>query len=206
MDALIGAAAGLLATPLVWLGIGHTSKRPWSHRRTWLIAVVVACTAAGGWAGAWASTPQVPAAWWLLLVTGVALGVVDAREHRLPDRLVAAAGLGVLIALAVAAAGGRGWSNWWMAAAAAAGAFVVMYALAMATGIGYGDVKLAAVIAGCAGFGSPTAAATTLIVGFVMAGLAGLIQLARGVSLQQSIALGPWLLIGSAASLPAFLP
>jgi len=34
-------------------------------------------------------------AWWLLLVSGVALAVVDWREHRLPTPLVAVAGIGI---------------------------------------------------------------------------------------------------------------
>ena len=203
MSAAVGAAAGLLAGPLVWAGIRRFSRRPWPGGPSRIAAVLVCCGVAGGWAAGWAGGPQVAGAWWVLLVVGVAPAVVDAREHRLPDPLLAAAAVGVFTALGVAAAGGRGWASWWQAAAVAGGAFVLMYVVAMFSGTGYGDVKLCAVIAGCAGFGSPVAALAVLTAGFAAAALAGLLRLLRGGRLHQPIALGPWLLIGAAAALPA---
>lgn len=107
----VGAAAGLLAGPLVWAGIRRFSRRPWPGGPGRVAAVLVCCGVAGGWAAGWAGGPQVAGAWWVLLVVGVAPAVVDAREHRLPDPLVAAAAVGVFTALGVAAAGGRGWAR-----------------------------------------------------------------------------------------------
>jgi len=86
---------------------------------------------------------QVPAAWWVLLVAGVALAVIDAREHRLPNLLVTAAACGVLVSLTSASIGSGDWQSWWWSAAAAAAAFGLTYLIAMATDLGYGDVKLA---------------------------------------------------------------
>ncbi|MGI8681354.1 MAG: hypothetical protein ACR2JO_04335, partial [Mycobacteriales bacterium] len=85
--------------------------------------------------------------------------------------------------------------------AVAAAAFVAMYLVAMATDIGFGDVKLTAVIAGCAGYGSPTAAFAAVFAGFVAASVAGLAVLAVTRQRGQALAMGPWLLLGAAATL-----
>lgn len=89
MNALIGALAGLAAAPLVLAGIGRSSCRPGRRSHPATVAVALGCATAGGWAAGWsAGEGQVPAAWWVLLVAGVALAVVDVVEHRLPDLLV----------------------------------------------------------------------------------------------------------------------
>lgn len=164
-----------------------------------MLAAGSAC--AGGWAGYWTTSAWPAVAWWVLLVTGVGLAAVDLREHRLPTPLIAAAALGVAVALTVAAARDSDWSSWWQAVATAATAFVVFYVMAMASGMGYGDVKLAAVIAGSAGYSSPTLAAGTLLAGLLVAGLAGLALLAAGRGRGHQLALGPCLLLGTAAGL-----
>lgn len=157
---------------------------------------------AGGWAGFWTRSPWVGAAWWALLVVGVGLAVVDLREHRLPTWLIVAAGALVAVALTVAAGVAGDWERWWAAAGCATAAFAVFYLLAMVSGMGYGDVKLAAVIAGCAGYSSPAAAAGALMAGMLVAGVVGGMWAAsRGRT--SAMPVGPWLLLGAAASLAA---
>ncbi len=201
MGAVIGALAGLGAAPLVLAGIGRCSRRPWPCTPATTAAVIAACAVAGGWASSWAGYPQVAAAWWVLLVAGVGLAVVDVREHRLPDLLVAAAAAGVLAALTAATVASGDWTSWWRAIAVAAAAFVVMYLVAMATDIGFGDVKLIAVIAGCAGYGSVSAAFAAVFAGYMGASVAGLAVLAVTRQRGQALAMGPWLLLGAAATL-----
>jgi len=203
VGAVIGALAGLAAAPLVLAGIGRCSRRPWPRTLATTPAVIAACAVAGGWASFWASSPQVTAAWWVLLVAGVGLAVLDVREHRLPDLLVAAAAAGVLVSLTAATVASGEWPSWWRAIAVAAGAFVAMYGLAMATDIGYGDAKLTAVIAGCAGYGSPIAAFAAVVAGLVAASVAGLAVLVVTRQRDRALAMGPWLLLGAAAALAA---
>lgn len=106
--------------------------------------------------------------------------------------------------MTLASIGGRGWMPWWHALGAAGAAFVVLYAIAMATDLGYGDVKLTALIADCAGYGSPSAAFTVVLAGFLLAALAGVtLLIARRRGSEQPIAMGPWLLLGAAGTLPA---
>lgn len=199
------ALAGLLASPLVIAAIRATSRRPSPRGRWWPAVIVAACALAGGWAGYWTPSPWVAAAWALLLITGVGLAVLDLREHRLPTPMIAAAGLGAAAALTAAAAADGDWSRWWLAAASAAAAFVLFFGWAMVTGMGYGDVRLAALIAGVAGFTSPAAAAAALLGGLLTAGVAGVLLLAAGRPGSAPMAMGPWLLLGAAASL-AVLP
>jgi len=198
--AVWGGAAGLAASPVLWAGIVRISRRPLPAGRWWPAGVAAVAVLVGAWAGTWAPL-SVAAAWWLLLQIGFALAVVDLREHRLPDPLLATAGIGVTAAVTAAAAATGDWTSWWQAAVSATAAFVVFYALAVATGMGYGDVKLAAVIAGCAGYTSPTAAAAALLGGLLAGGLAGMGALAAGRGRRAALALGPWLLLGAAGSL-----
>ncbi len=198
---LLGAAAGLLSSPLLLWSIRWTTRQPRRPSVALTIGVIAGAALIGGWAWAWTEPPQVPAGWWLLLVPGVALAVVDLLEHRLPDRLIIVTGCGVLAALTATAIAAGEWSRWWQAVAAAAAVFAVFLILAMFTGLGYGDVKLATVIAGCAGFGSMTAVAAALLTGFLLAGGVGLVLLMTGRGRGHAMAMGPWLLLGAAASL-----
>lgn len=198
---LLGAAAGLLASPLVLWSIRWTTRQPPRPSAALTVGVIAATALIGGWALAWADPQQVPASWWLLLVPGVALAVVDLLEHRLPDRLIIVTAGGVLVALTASAFATDEWSRWWQAAAAAAVAFVAFLILAMFSGMGYGDVKLATVIAGCAGYGSMTTAAAALLTGFLLARIVGLVLLLTGRGRHHAMAVGPWLLLGAAASL-----
>lgn len=199
---LIGAASGAAVAPALCWAITRTSRRPWRPGIGYSAAVVVAAAAAGGWAAGWAPTDGAVVAWWALLVGGVALAVVDLREHRLPSPLIVATALGVIGSLTAAASLSGEWSRWGLAMAAATAAFAMSYLWALLSGMGFGDVKLTAVIAGVAGYTSIATAATALVAGIALGGIAAALQLATGADRQRAMAMGPWLLLGAAASLP----
>ncbi len=199
--ALVGGLAAVVVSPMMLAAIARAGRQAASLGPGLSIMVCVAAAAAGGWAAFWSGGGLSAVAWWLLLVPGVGLAVVDWREHRLPTWLVAVAGVGIAGAFTAKSVSSGDWGSWWQAAAAAVAAFVVFYAVAVASGLGYGDVKLAAVIAGCAGYTSLSAAAAALMAGFLAAGVAAGVLLVGGAGRGSAMALGPWLLLGAAASL-----
>lgn len=151
MSTVLAALAGLVAGPLLWVGIAATSRRPTPSSWWWPAVLIAGSACAGGWAGYWTTSARPAVAW--------------------------------------------------QAAVAAAAAFAVFYVMDMVSGMGYGDVKLAPVIAGCGGYSSPTLAAATLLAGLLIAGIAGLVLLAGGRGRGHQLALGPCLLLGAATSL-----
>lgn len=202
--ALVGGLAGVVVSPMLLEAIARAGRQAASLGPWRSITISGATAAAGAWAAFWSGGGLSAAAWWLLLVPGVALAIVDWREHRLPTSLVAVAGVGIAGALTAQSVLSGDWGSWWQAAAAAAVAFVLFYALALFSGLGYGDVKLATVIAGCAGYSSLTTASAALVTGFLAAGVAAIVLLVGGAGRGGAMAMGPWLLLGSAASLACY--
>ncbi|HEV7183069.1 MAG TPA: prepilin peptidase [Leifsonia sp.] len=128
------------------------------------------------------------------------LCAVDLRERRLPDALVVPGFVYGAVMLGYRALA-RG-SPVWPALGLCAGALAVFAALAVAGGLGMGDVKLAGMLAltlGAGGFGAG-AAVVGMCVAFVTAGLvalAGLIDALRtGDRSSSEIPFGPFLLAG----------
>ncbi len=68
--------------------------------------------------------------------------------------------------------------------------------IAMFTGLGYGDVKLVGVLSAAAGYQSLQAIASTLVLGWLLAGLVGLVLLAVRRR-DEPLPLGPSLLAGA---------
>lgn len=137
-----------------------------------------------------------------LAAPGVALAAiapelarVDAREHRLPNRMtLPAIALGTASVAASALAGGP-----WIVPAVAGLAFGGgMLALSLAGGVGMGDAKLAAVI----GLASPSAAVAigAPLLGLLLGGVAGTVALLRAGP-RRRIPLGPFLVLGWALAL-----
>ncbi|MCA5894893.1 A24 family peptidase [Isoptericola sp. NEAU-Y5] len=167
---------------------------------------VIAWTAvaAVGWA-VWASGPgwSTPALV-VAAASGAALGVVDARTHRLPDALTYPTTGVVATLLALAAAGSGAWDAALRAVAgglALGGAYLVLH-LVQPTGMGRGDVKLA-VLLGLVGawYGWPTFWAVVLLP-FLVGGLvAAALLVARRVSRRTAIPFGPFMLVGAAAAI-----
>lgn len=138
-----------------------------------VVAGVVAVAAAGAIGGMPAATAMA------LLVSvgaGVAAAVVDISMRRIPDRLVLVAATAVVTAIPAAVLHG----HWSIIPAVVLGAVgfagpVMVVHLAVPAAIGFGDVKLAAVLGAALGLHDPrlgllalcAAAATTVVVGLV---------------------------------------
>lgn len=139
-----------------------------------------------------------------LLAVAWPLARVDIREHRLPNRLVLPAfpiiALGQLVAATLT-------GQWWNVASSlltGIGALIIGVLANHAAGLGMGDVKLIAAIAFALGWYSPLIPLVAVFIAFVAASIVILVLFAMGRSrLQSNVALGPYLLIGFAASLPS---
>jgi leader peptidase (prepilin peptidase) / N-methyltransferase len=143
--------------------------------------------------------PVLAAAAWLV-ICGVPLALIDARAHRLPDVLTAAAYAGVLTGLIIAAGTTGAWGSLGRAAAggAALSAFYLAAAFIRPDQVGLGDGKAAASAGSLmAWFGWPALAGGT-IAALLLGGAYGLVLLAaRRATLQTRIAFGPALLGGA---------
>lgn len=136
------------------------------------------------------------------LVWAVTLAFIDLEVRRLPDILTLPAYpvAGVLLT------GCSAWSGDWESLARAAacaglavGAFFLLVLLSPGgTGLGWGDVKLAGVLAGLLGWFSWTNALFGLLTGFVIGGVAAaVLLLARRVGRKSYLSFGPALILGA---------
>lgn len=211
---MLGPAAIVLAGAGGWLGqpwivslVSTRTPTPLTPRaRVWTSRPVI--TAGSAAAGTAAFLPQP----WPLLLTLVGAGVlgwwltcVDVAIHRLPDPLVAAlagiflcgyAGLHVMGAaqlpdlVRVLLTGG-----------AAAGGFGVL-ALTRPRAMGFGDVKLAGALGIGVGWFGWTALGQWIILSFILGGVFALtLLISRRVGARDSIAFGPWLILGAALAI-----
>ncbi len=138
-------------------------------------------------------------------VLGVAAST-DAVCHRLPNRLLAAAGAWVAASLVVrsvveVATGTSLPQALWPAGRGvlcALAAFLVLFVMALIpSGMGVGDAKLVAVLGLWLGSVSAKAVAAALVTGFMLGGLVALALLAlRRVGRKDFLAFGPYLAAG----------
>jgi leader peptidase (prepilin peptidase)/N-methyltransferase len=138
------------------------------------------------------------------LVLSIKLTIVDAREHRLPNKLVAlSAAIGVAT-IAITALLTADPQLLLRGLTCAAGAFAVYLALHLLSrtkngaGLGAGDVKLSAVLGLYLGWVSVDAAVLGIASGFVLGALfsLALIAIRRG-NRRTKVAFGPWMLAGA---------
>ncbi len=148
-------------------------------------------------------TAEVPA--FLVLATAaVLLGVVDARHRLLPDRVVLPALAAGAVLLALAAAVSGDWPALFRALLGAAAMFAgfLLLAVVSPSGLGMGDVKLAAVLGlhlGWLGWGVVLAGA---LAGFAVQAMAALVLLAaRRVRRDGDLPFGPAMLVGAALAM-----
>ncbi|GAB3598670.1 hypothetical protein GCM10027408_15580 [Microbacterium tumbae] len=135
-----------------------------------------------------------------LIGAGACLLVIDARTHRLPNRIVLPAGaaLLVLILLDALATGEWGSLGRSLLGMIVLGGFYVLLSLT-GGGVGGGDVKLAAVI----GLVLAWHGWQSLFIGAAAAFLLGAVYALVLMSLRRAkrttrIAFGPWMIIGAA--------
>ena len=207
LGALVGAAAAVLVSPYlarITRTVPDRDDPVWwrgaaaSRRRLVLTAVVAAVL--GGCAGYAVGWSAALPAFAVFAVFATPLLLIDAEHRRLPDRLVLPAAGCALALLAVAAAVRGDWGALGRAAAAAAIVFAVFCSVALASprSMGFGDVKLAGVLAiylGWLGWGDVLYG---IFAGFLLGAIAAIGLLAsRRASLKTDIALGPALIVGA---------
>lgn len=146
-------------------------------------------------AGLW----LVPAYLYLAAVS-IALALIDLDTKTLPNRIVVPSIVVMTVLLAVASFGTGDWSAllWAVVAGAALFVFYLLLVVIYPSGMGFGDVKLAAVLGialGYLGWG-------TVIVGafaaFLLGGVFSIVLLAIGMATRKTgIPFGPWMLLGA---------
>lgn len=137
-----------------------------------------------------------------VVLLGIAgwLIVVDARTHRLPNRIVlptlaATALLAVVDALLTGEAESLVRAAWGMVIL---GGFYALLRILSRSGMGGGDVKLAAVIGLVLGWHGWAALAVGAASAFVLAALYALALIAlRRADASTRIAFGPWMILGA---------
>ena len=133
----------------------------------------------------------------LLAVLAVPLVVVDVEHHRLPDRLVglAVVGLGALVLAGVLSGdGGRAVR----VVESAASVFVLLAVLTVVARFGFGDTKLGAVLAGYLGWFGWGSVLYGMMAGFLVASV-GVIPLlvTRRATMKSAIPFGPAMVLGA---------
>lgn len=127
----------------------------------------------------------------------VPLGVIDFREHRLPNPLTYAA---IAVSFGLVLLAGALTSEWlrllW-AVGAGCLTFGIGYLMAKVNGIGMGDVKYLVATNTLLGWFSPWLILPMLAIGFTTAALVSLgLIVFRGASLKTPVAMGPFLILG----------
>lgn len=166
----------LLAPVPALLGIGVCGSVGWALGRQWALIPFL-----------------------LLGIGGAALAVIDLRLMRLPNRIVLPLYATGLIGLAAASAPGRHWDRLVTALICMAVFYGIFYLLAVFGPMGFGDVKLAGVLALHLGWLGYQYAYAGILLGAVSASAGALVLLAtRRKSWRGSrIAYGPYLLFGA---------
>lgn len=136
----------------------------------------------------------------VLLGIGGWLLAIDARTHRLPDRIVlpTLAGLLLLALVDALATGDRAPSIRALLGMIVLGGFYALLRLLSRSGMGGGDVKLAAVIGLVLAWHGWTALAVGAASAFVLGALYALGLMAlRRADRTTRIAFGPWMIVGA---------
>ena len=170
-------------------------RRPVLEVGTAVLAVLVVLR----WGVSW----EVPA-FLLLGVAGVLLAVIDLQHRLLPDRVVLTTLVCGAVLLLPAAAIEGAWSSLLRAALGAAALFAVFLVLAVISpsGLGMGDVKLAAVLGLFLGWLGWSVVLLGAVAGFVVQAVLALALLALGrVRRDSELPFGPAMLIGAALTM-----
>lgn len=135
---------------------------------------------------------------------GVALGFVDLKEHRLPNRILypwGAITLGVLVLVALVLGDAVGILRAVTASAVWGAAFLTVR-LIHPPAIGMGDVKLVLVLGLYTGFLGWDTVLAAVVLSFLLGGLVSLmLLLGRRADRRSRIPFGPFLLLGTACAL-----
>lgn len=192
---VLGGLVGLVVPRVAWRFTG-----PPARRGRWVrLGPVVAAVVFGGLAVSRGDDPALPV-FLAVAAVGLVLAGVDLVCLRLPDPLVLAAGVLALAGLTVAAvlADDPARLLGALAGATVAGAVHVLLALLPGSRLGFGDVKLAAVLGLPLGWLGRDALLTGLLLPHLLHGALVLTLLAtRRVDRKTLLPLGPALLTGA---------
>jgi leader peptidase (prepilin peptidase)/N-methyltransferase len=194
-----GAAVGVLAGPPVRVGVlARYAVAPPALAVEAAAALALAVTAARA-----ASPWQLAGLGWLMLCA-VALAFIDAAIRRLPDPLTGAAFAGTLGLLAVAALTGGHPGQLGRAAIAAAalcGFYLALFVI-RPSGMGLGDVKLAAGVGVALGWLGWQAVVAGTFLTFALAAVYGIaLLLLHRANRTSQLPLGPFIVLGTLAAI-----
>jgi leader peptidase (prepilin peptidase)/N-methyltransferase len=130
----------------------------------------------------------------------VAIGVIDVESHMVPNRILYPAAFLATPLLVLTAALDHRWGSLWHAAASAAIGFVALFLVHFAypKGMGFGDVRLAALVGGAAGWMGFRAAFLAFFLMFLFGSIGGIIQLAvTGAGRRTAIGFAPYMALGT---------
>jgi leader peptidase (prepilin peptidase) / N-methyltransferase len=179
-----GSATGRVAS--AWATVG---------RRGHVVAVTTVVAGAAA-AAIWVPDRAAASATGLSVLLLVAAALVDAVEHRLPNALVGAAVVPVILAMAIAwVSGTTGVVGGAALGAALLGGPLVLTHLVSPAGMGFGDVKAGAVLGAALGLINAQIAVLALLLGLSGAAFWAL------AGRRRSIALGPGLVAGAVLAL-----
>lgn len=137
-------------------------------------------------------------------LTVAAVSAADLKNYRIPDRVLLPGTMVCALALLTASIATEDWVRFQQAllgATLSSAAYLVLH-LAAKGGIGFGDVKLAALIGLMTGWHSPRAAIVALPLALVGAGIVGLALLvSRQITRQTPIPLAPFMSLAAIAVL-----
>ena len=194
-----GAAVGVLAGPPVRAGVlARYAVAPPALAVEAAAGLALAVTAARA-----ASPWQLAGLGWLMLCA-VALAFIDAAIRRLPDPLTGAAFAGTLGLLAVAAltGGHPGQLGRAVIAAAVLCGFYLALFIVRPSGMGLGDVKLAASVGVALGWLGWQALVEGTFLTFALAAVYGIaLLLLHRASRTSQLPLGPFIVLGTLAAI-----
>lgn len=144
----------------------------------------------------------------VLFASLIAISAIDIELRLVPKRIVwPAFGIGVVTLAGATAATGEP-RRLAEALGGAAAAFAVLFAIHVASprGMGFGDVRMAALLGLFLGWLGPAHVALGLFAGFVSGGIGGLIAVGMGRSRKSALPFAPFLAAGTAFAVLAGRP
>jgi leader peptidase (prepilin peptidase)/N-methyltransferase len=135
------------------------------------------------------------------------VAVVDARTHRIPNKIVLPAYPLVVGLLLVSTVLTGRWAAFWASLGCGAGLWALYYLWGMvkAGSLGFGDVKLAGILGLLLGYVSVSSAVLGTMFAFISAALFGIsLLLLRRANKKTAIPFGPFMIGGAAAALAVF--
>lgn len=131
---------------------------------------------------------------WLFAIP---LTIIDLREHRLPNPFTYSAIAVSLVSVLIAAFFDQDFVRTILALALGVATAVIGYFMALANGIGMGDVKLLTAMNIAMGWFVPFLILLMLAIAFTLAAMVSLgMMIARKANLKTPLAMGPFLLVG----------